>query len=111
MKSLLKTTSPIHLVDPCNGQEIHWNRPTVVVHTSFIDSRMSAGDLKLINAEVPDEATDEDFLKFWKDSERDEELAVASFVSSFQEQEKEVAEPKAPVAPAPAPVAHAPKGK
>jgi len=85
---LVKTTGDFMLVDRSTRCEIPYNRPAVVRESNFINARVSLGQIKILNAELPDSATDEDFVKYWNDSGHDEDLAVASYVDSFSEPEK-----------------------
>jgi hypothetical protein len=69
-------------------------RPSVIPRSGFIDARIALGQIVKV-ADVPDEATDDEFEAFWRDSDGDRDLAVASFLSKF--------DPEAPQAPAPKP--------
>lgn len=82
-KILVETSGSFMLLDPYNGQEVQHNRPSVVVVTGFIEVKIAQGDLKVLSPELREEATDAEFAKYWKDSDRKAELAVASFVSAF----------------------------
>lgn len=85
MQTLIKLTGSFMLIDPYTRQAIDPYRPHVVKHTPFMDSRIAARQVKVLNADLTDEATDAEFAVFWADSEGDEALAVASFVSKFTE--------------------------
>jgi hypothetical protein len=92
VKLLAETTGPFGLLDLSTGQTLNANRPSVVSRSSFIDSRIALSQIVKV-ADVPDEVTDMDFENFWRDSDGDRDLAVASFLSQF--------DPEAPQAPAP----------
>lgn len=94
MKILLKTTGSFMLVDPQTGDEMQHNRPSLVGQSNFVQSRTAIGQLKVLSNEVPDTLTDADFLKFWNDSDKDEALAVQSFLASFAPKQAEEQAPK-----------------
>jgi hypothetical protein len=81
---------------------VHPSRPSVVTYTAFIQSRVASGQLVLVAANVPDSMTDDQFLDFWKGSERDEALAVQSFESAYPA--PEVDEPPPAPTPVPTPI-------
>jgi hypothetical protein len=83
MKILAETTGDFMLTDLSTGHDLQSTRPSVIARSYFIDSRIALGQVTKI-ADVPDEATDEEFLAFWIDS-GDRELAIASFLSKFDE--------------------------
>jgi hypothetical protein len=95
MKSLVQTTSDIFLIDPLSGDEIAWNRPSLIRWTSFVDTRTGLGQIEVIKAGIPDQFTDEDFLKFWNDSDRKPELAIEAFRAYVEAQVE--AKPDAPL--------------
>lgn len=83
MKLLIETTGDFLLLDPSSGLEIHWNRPTVSPMTNYIQHRMAFGQLNVIANDLGDDATDEEFEKYFLDSKRDQDLAVQSFIAAF----------------------------
>lgn len=91
MKCIVKPSSPSMLVLD-HGEVVEAYRPSVVTATAFVNSRLASGMLVLVAADIPDAATDEDFRKFWKDSDRDEALAVQSFLSKVKPGVTEVPE-------------------
>lgn len=96
MKLLVSTTGPFMLIDAQTSDELQHNRPSVVRISNFIQMRSGLGQIKMHCNEVPDELTDKDFLKFWEESGKDEELAIQSFLASFApKQVEEKAPPKA----------------
>lgn len=84
-KQLVITTGTFELVDYSGTTTtlIGNTRPVVVEKTSFIQARAAAGQLKVLDTELPDEATDEEFAKYWNESDGDQPLAVEAFKSSF----------------------------
>lgn len=99
-KLLLETTGAFALMDFSQNKEIHAFKPTVISDSTFINQRMGAGQLRVLHNEVPDELTDEDFQKFWQDSNGedgvvDKDLAVQSFLTSFAPKEMTAKEKKA----------------
>lgn len=105
MKLLVKVTGPFMLVDPSTKCEVSPDRPSVVVSSNFIETRLAVGQLKVLSNELKEVATDVEFGKFWMEASGDSDLAVESFLSAFKPEpeaavtsEPEVAlEPKAPV--------------
>lgn len=85
MKILIETTGSFMLVDPYTGEQIRPVRPHVMTHTPFLEARIASRQLRVLNAEITDEATDEEFASFWAESKGDKALAVESFVSQFTE--------------------------
>lgn len=89
-KLLVETTGNFSLIDGTRGLvDIRSTRPTVVVSTSFVQNRIALGQIKVL-AELPEEATDEDWVKFLEESDGDVDLARESFVSSFGDPEFDV---------------------
>lgn len=58
-------------------------RPAVVFASSFINSKIAVGEVTLLST-LPDAATDSGWEKFYIDSDKDLELAKASFLASFE---------------------------
>lgn len=106
-KILIETTGQFELVDFSQaGLVVQANRPTVSSDdSSFISSRASIGQVKTL-ATLSDEATDEEFEKYWTESksevkhkegasedevaqaeaeakQKQKELAVAAFVDAY----------------------------
>lgn len=93
-KFLAETKGSFQLVDFHNSQSVlQAHRPSVIVMSTFFQGQMAHDKIKLLG-EVNDEATDEEFVKYWTESE-DAALAVESFLASFAiEQPTEKAAPK-----------------
>lgn len=81
MKMLAETKGDFMFLDLSVGQRINSHRPSVVVVTDFLNARIGLGHIIKV-ADVPDEATDEEFEAYWKESE-DRNLALAAFLSKF----------------------------
>lgn len=86
MKVIAKTTTNIMLVDPVTKAILEQSPPRVVPWSVFFEARTGRGQIKILANDLPNEASDEEFQEFLKDS-KDETLAVASFVSVFEEPE------------------------
>lgn len=82
MKFLVETTGQFMLVDPAQVEVIEADRPSVVSSTSFVQQRVSLGQIKIL-AELKDDASDMEFRDFVRESEGDMPLAVESFLSKF----------------------------
>lgn len=83
MKLLAETTGSFGLLDLSTGHALNSHRPSVIPRSPFIDSRIALNQIVKV-ADVPDEATDEAFEAFWNESDGDRDLAVASFLSTFE---------------------------
>lgn len=83
MKHLVETTGNFMLLDLGSAQEIDAFRPTVVRLTEWMGVRISKGELKVVAADLKDEATDAEFVTYMKEMNGDAEAAVASFLSKF----------------------------
>ena len=81
MKLLVKSTGPHYYQDPQTGDSMEHNRPSVVRKSEFVMTLIGSGKLALISAEVADTATDADFVAFYNDSDKKEDLAVTAFLS------------------------------
>lgn len=82
MKILCETNGNFQLIDfGAGGNLIRAHRPSVVLGSSFVSSRAAIGQIKVLG-NVSDEATDEEFEKYF-DEAGDAELAVAAFLEAF----------------------------
>lgn len=82
-KLLVETTGEFELVDfDQNGAIVAHDRPSVVFASTFIQSRTSLGQIRVLD-NLTDEATDEEFAKYVKDSDGDIELAISAFKTSY----------------------------
>lgn len=66
------------------GEVVETFRPSVVTEHDFLNSHIALGRIEVLKRDLPDEAMDKDFLKWFKDSDGKEELAIQSFMSSFE---------------------------
>lgn len=90
MKALVITLDKCCRLNPGTQEVLEPFRPSVVTVTEFVNS---LGLQRLIKAApLPDEATDEEFLKHWEASGRNPELAADSFMASFKDVEDHEAE-------------------
>lgn len=96
MKCIIVTTGMFSLLTPY-GEHVRPTRPTVVRRSSFIDSRIFKKELKLLVAELPEEASDEDFVQVWKESKKTkknrEEFAAQAYAAEFEVEVEESVEP------------------
>lgn len=98
-KLLVETTGKFMFLDSQARQEIQSHRPSVVVASEFVSTRMGRGELKLLSNELQEESTDKEFNVYFLEAGRDKELAVASFLSKFAFEKKEEALPLADLTP------------
>jgi hypothetical protein len=92
MKKIVETIGPFQLMGSGAGEvdAVPFDRPAVVVATAYIQFKAAQGVLRIV-ADAPESATDADFAKFWEECDRDKDLAVASFLASFEEPDDETA--------------------
>lgn len=82
-KIICETTGEFQLVDYGNkGHIIRAFRPTVTANTQFVSQRAAANQIRVL-ATVSDEATDEEFENYLRDSDGDVALAVESFKTTY----------------------------
>mgnify|MGYP007079340912 FL=1 len=82
MKILCETTGDFMLMDFSTNQRIPAHRPAVITMTNFFSQRSMLGQLNKFG-DVTDEATDEEFAKYVKESDGDITLAIESFLATF----------------------------
>lgn len=99
MKLLVKTRGPYSLVDPYSLQMIRKNGWTVVSLTPFIEQQRGY-QIETV-AELPNAATDDEWLEYVKASDGDLDLAKASYMSKFEGKSDEPAAPVSPATEAP----------
>lgn len=81
-KVIVETTGSFILLNT-DLQEINCHRPTVVRKTGFVEQEAGNGRLKILAVKLPHEASDEEFLEFWIDSNKDKELAISSYCAAY----------------------------
>ena len=82
-KCIVKTTGEFSLLDIFSMTDIKSNRPTVAVKTDFIDQQRDEKNLEIIAFDIPMEASDEEFAKWYLECEKDDNLAIDSFCASY----------------------------
>lgn len=93
-KLLVETIGNITLMDMGQGVEVRWNRPTVVSRSPFISLKQADGQIRILESDLDESASDEEFAKFWLEHGSDKDVAVANFLTSLQGPETEVKQPK-----------------
>ena len=93
MKLLVETTGSFELSVTETGDYIRFEGATVVTSCNFVTSRISKGEIKLIE-NLTDDATDEEYLKYVSECDGNFELANSAFLGSFGEQSSVVTETK-----------------
>lgn len=84
MSKLIVKTKNILLVDTISGEVIYEDRPSIVTDTSFVHGRAALGQVSIIKNDLPEEASDDTFKTFWLESDKNEELAISSYLSSME---------------------------
>lgn len=97
MRMIVETTGDFQLVDAETGFLVRFDRPSVPPVTSFIQA-MAGSKLRILG-NVSDEATDEEFEVYLKESGGDVKLAMASFISAFPDPDTKAVEPEPEVKP------------
>ena len=82
-KLIVKPVGPHMYIDITNGDHIPEGRPSVVFRTGFVMEKIGEGHIELITPNIPQEASNLEFQKYLSESDGDEKLAVASFLSQF----------------------------
>ncbi|WMC09514.1 hypothetical protein PU634_10340 [Oceanimonas pelagia] len=92
-KLLVETIGDITLMDMNQNAEIRWNRPTVVLPSPFISLKQADGQLRVLENDLDEKASDDEFAQFWAEHD-DKDAAVANFLTSLKGAEKELEKPK-----------------
>jgi hypothetical protein len=82
MKMLVVTTGQFSLQCMDSKQVIHSARPCVIFQTEYLSNRLALKQWRML-AHLKDEATDEEFVEYLKESGSDRELAIQSFIAAF----------------------------
>ena len=93
MNVLIETKGQFGLLDLSTrpSQTVDANRPCVVLNTNFIQARVALGQIR-VHGYVSDQASDAEFVQYWRDSE-DAKLAVSSFLGAFGTDQETTKEP------------------
>lgn len=81
MKIFVQTRGSFMLICPYSGQIVESGRPYVISPTDFFNHRIALGQLEVIGRNLPDEASDVDFAKWWAESP---DTAVEGYPTSFE---------------------------
>lgn len=93
---LVETDGAFQLIDhDRRNPTIRHSGYTVVHRTDFVSYRVSLSQLRIV-AELNDEATDQEWLKYYADSDFDLELARDSFLSTYGKTAKPLIEAPKP---------------
>lgn len=92
MKLLVKTNNVLLL--GINGDVYEPLRPSVVRNDSFCQTKVAAGVVTVLKANLPEQATDAEWAKFYAESDTDVELALESFLAKFEAEPDMAAEAK-----------------
>lgn len=84
MKLIVSVVGDFTYINPLNPPEVMYNHKACVVTAGdFVNSLLLSGKIKVLAKDLPDEAAQETFDDFVMSSEKNLDLAVASFVSTF----------------------------
>lgn len=83
MKLLVETVGDFQLMDADPFQIMHFNRPTVVVRSVFVEQRILTGQLRVL-AQLADTASDEDWMEHSKEAGDDRDYSVESYKSQHK---------------------------
>ena len=83
MKILVSTNGQFMLRSQITGDEVAWNRASLVRNCNFLQTKIADGSVKLHATDIPDTATDAEWAEWLVASDGNESLAIESFVSQF----------------------------
>lgn len=89
MKALVETTGAFMLYDMGTREEVSDARPSVLTQGQFLQVQVSIGQLRVLHAELPEEATDADWEAWLVECDGDVEFAIASYVAKLAEPPEE----------------------
>ena len=87
-KAILRVKTPINLLEPVTGELLAEDRPYVLIWTQFFQARVGAGQVEVLEGDLPMEASDEEFARFWAETEGKVDLTIESFKSLFESKEE-----------------------
>lgn len=90
---LAETTSDQMLLTA--GGVIEWNRPSVVRRTHMLNEAVSLGKARTLATNLPEEAKDTEFAKFYLDHDKDWEAALENYLMSLNGTDSAQAEAEA----------------
>jgi hypothetical protein len=85
MKMIVETTGSFMLMGSAmNGADrVEFDRPCVVLATTYIQLKAAAGALNILKQGLPDSASDEDFAEYLASAKGDAALAIESYAASL----------------------------
>lgn len=86
-KLLCETTGEFELVDYGQNAIIVSDRPTVLNQSTFVSQRAAVGQIRILESQLSDEATDAEFEKYFNDSDKNTQLAIDSFKAAYSVQD------------------------
>jgi hypothetical protein len=87
MKSIVETTGDHMLIHVKTGESIHAHRPSVAEDDEFLHYQVGLRHLRILARDLPSTVTDAEWAIWLKECDGDMDLAIASFVSSFEKAE------------------------
>jgi hypothetical protein len=84
MKLMVETVGNIMLMLPSLKVEIPWNRPAVVPSTGLIMNQVAIRQLVIL-FELPDEATEAEWVEWLNECDGDTKLAIESYKAKYRE--------------------------
>ena len=90
MKQIVKPSPKHpHMLMLNGGEVVQDHRPSVVTEQDYLQARIAKGEIKVLEGELPEEANDSDFEKFWEKNERNDKKAIAEFLGSLMSKRSE----------------------
>ena len=86
MAYLVKSTGKFYLLSPDSKEEINYDRPYVVHNQLFVELLVGRRQIRVIDADLSEKATDKEFEKYWREfaeSTTQERSAIASFLTKY----------------------------
>ncbi len=82
MKLLVESRGPWVLMNPViTGEVVPHNRPAVIRNSPWVGAQIAQEHMRVLH-ELPDEATDADFLLWWRECDAKRDLAIASYIAA-----------------------------
>lgn len=88
MKNIVITSGQFSLLHLETRTDVKKGVPTILPVDGWVSNKISQEVLKVLAAGVPEEANNEDLYRFFIESDKDVDLAVASYLATFETPKK-----------------------
>ncbi|HQT78087.1 MAG TPA: hypothetical protein PLD10_13615 [Rhodopila sp.] len=83
-KAIIRTTGSFILMHIRTGETVEMSRPTVHLCDDWVRNQVMFKQIVILADDLPDTASDAEFVEWLKESKGDADLAVASYASKFR---------------------------